>query len=165
MFCDHCGAELSRNAAACSACGRPAAAFRALPPIAALDNLRGQWVTYSRIRLYGGLLFTVQVLAWLHMVVSHLQDWESAGGAAPHSDPFGAVFGMVFFIGILGIVWGILGYVGTRALKQDTPSGRQLASVMAVIALLDVPFGTVLSILVLRAIARVNALPLAKIPQ
>jgi len=68
----------------------------------------------------------------------------------------------VFFCGILGIVWGIVGMVGTRGLAQETPAGRDLARLMATIALLDVPFGTVLSIFVLRGIARVNALPGAK---
>lgn len=157
MFCDYCGAELRRNSAACLECGRPAAAFRPLPPVAALDNLRGQWVAYSRIRLYGGFLLTLQILGWLHLVFSHPREWDSAGRAAPHVFPFDAAFAVVFFVGILGIVWGIVGYVGTRGLAKDTPSGRQLASVMATIALLDLPFGTVLSIFVLRAIARVNA--------
>jgi hypothetical protein len=157
MFCDHCGAELKRKSAACPECGRATAGFRVLPPIAALENLRGQWVTYSRIRLYGGLLFTVQILGWLHLVFSHPRNWESAGDAARHPFPFDAVFAMVFFVGILGIVWGIVGFVGTRGLAQETSSGRKLASVMATIALLDVPFGTVLSIFVLRAIARANS--------
>lgn len=157
MFCDHCGTELPRNAAACLQCGRPITAFRVLPPIAALDNLRGQWVAYSRIRLYGGFLFTLQILGWLRLVFSHPGELDFAGRAAPHAFPFDAAFAVIFFVGILGIVWGIVGFVGTRALARDTTSGRHLASVMAAIALLDVPFGTILSIFVLRAIARVNA--------
>ena len=164
MFCDHCGAELARNAAACLQCSRPAPGFRSLPPQAALDNLRSQWVAYSRIRLYAALLFSVQIVAWLHLVLSSLQSSSSSGRPSPQLFPFDVLFFLVFYVGILGIVWGIVGYVGTNALAQDTPSGRQLASLMAALALLDVPFGSVLSFFILRAIARVNAQPPAKTP-
>jgi hypothetical protein len=160
MFCDHCGAALPRRGAPCPECGRRADAFRALPPAAALENLRGQWVAYSRIRLYGGLLLSLQILAWLDAALSPVRGFNPPGGGAglPSHIPFHVGFAVVFFCGILGIVWGIVGMVGTRGLAQETPAGRELARLMATIALLDVPFGTVLSIFVLRGIARVNAM-------
>jgi hypothetical protein len=166
MFCDQCGTELPRRGAPCPECGRRAAGFRALPAAAALENLRGQWVTYSRIRMYGGLLITVQILGWLHLVYSPLRrvnpSGDAAGASLHEGVPLPIVFAVVFCFGILGIVWGIVGFVGARGLAQETPAGRELAALMATIALLDVPFGTVLSILVLRGIARVNDLPAGK---
>ena len=166
MVCDQCGTALPRRGAPCPECGRRAEAFRALPPVAALENLRGQWVAYSRIRLYGGLLLSLQILAWLEAILSPLQGFNPPGGGAGQAShsviPFHVGFAVVFFCGILGIVWGIVGMVGTRGLAQETTAGRDLARLMATIALLDVPFGTVLSIFVLRGIAQVNALPGAK---
>jgi hypothetical protein len=163
MFCDQCGTEMSRRAAACPECGRRPASFRALPAEAALENLRGQWVAYSRIRMYGGLLISVQILGWLHLIFAPLRGFNPAGseaGRVAHFDiPLYVGLVVVFFFGILGIVWGIVGFVGTRGLAQGTQAGRPLATTMATIAMLDVPFGTVMSIFVLRGISRVNALP------
>ncbi len=163
MFCDHCGTELPRGGVPCPGCGRRSAGFRALPPVAALENLRGQWVAYARVRMYGGLLLSLQIWGWLEATLSSARGFNPPGGgpgSASHSVvPLHLTVAVVFFCGILGIVWGIVGAVGTRGLAQETPAGRELARRMATIALLDVPFGTVLSIILLRAIARVNALP------
>ncbi len=166
MFCDHCGTELPARGAPCPGCGRRATGFRALPPAAALENLRGQWLAYSRVRMYGGLLLSLQIWGWLEATLSSAHGFNPPGGGAGQSShsvvPLHVTIAVVFFCGILGIVWGIVGAVGTRGLAQDTPAGRELARRMATIALLDVPFGTVLSIILLRAIARVNSLPGAK---
>lgn len=166
MFCDHCGTELPARGASCPECGRRAAGFRALPPVAALENLRGQWVSYARVRMYGGLLLSLQIWGWLEATLSPARGFNPPGGGAGQAPlsvvPLHLTIAVVFFCGILGIVWGIVGAVGTRGLAQNTPAGRELARRMATIALLDVPFGTVLSIFVLRGIARVNALPAAK---
>jgi hypothetical protein len=161
MFCDQCGAEVPRRGAPCPECGRRSAGFRALPPAAALENLRGQWVTYARVRMYGGLLLSLQIVGWLRATFPPIQEFNPPGGGAGHAShvPLDLSIIVVFFFGVLGIVWGIVGIVGTRALAQETRAGRDLARLMATIALLDVPFGTVLSILLLRGIARVNALP------
>jgi hypothetical protein len=161
MFCDQCGTALPRRGAPCPECGRRAAGFRALPPVAALENLRGQWVTYARVRMYGGLFIAFQILISLQLTLSPARGFNPPGGEAGSAShvPFDLSIAVFIFFGVLGVVWGIVGIVGTRALAQETRAGRDLARLMAAIALLDLPFGTVLSILVLRAIARVNALP------
>jgi hypothetical protein len=113
--------------------------------------------------MYGGLLLSLQMWGWLEAVLSSPRGFNPpGGGAGPASHsvvPLHVTVAIVFFLGVLGIVWGVVGMVGTRALAQETRAGRDLARLMATIALLDVPFGTVLSIILLRAIARVNALP------
>lgn len=164
MFCDYCGVEIDRKASACPECGRRMAPFRALPPVAALENHRSQWVAYSRIRLYGGLLLSLHLLGWLYLIGSAMEQVNRAGRGRPLENPipFDFGFGVLFFIGFLGIVWAIVGFIGARAIAEETPAGRQRASLMAAILLLDVPFGTVLGIVILRAIARVNELQAAK---
>ena len=158
MFCDRCGAEINRTAAACLECGHRTIPYRALPPAAALENLCRQWVAYCRIRLYGGLLLTVQLLAWLHLLDAQLEPLRSGGNARGlhPPDPRSAALAVMFLVGILGIFWAILGFIGTRGLTEGSAAGRRRASLVAAITLLDVPFGTVLAILLLRAIARVN---------
>jgi hypothetical protein len=160
MFCDYCGAELSPNAAACLECGRRTAPFRALPPADAVENLRRQWITYCRVRLYGGLLLTLQILGWLHMIDSRMKLLNARangrGELFEHPAMLNVALAVLFFVGILGIVWAIVGFAGTRGLAQRSAAGRRRASLMAALTLLDVPFGTVLAILVLRAIARVD---------
>ncbi|HKM90368.1 MAG TPA: hypothetical protein VJX29_07130 [Candidatus Acidoferrales bacterium] len=137
-----------------------------MPPAAALENLRGQWVAYARVRMYGGLLLSLQIWGWLEAALSSARGFNPPGGGAASAShsvvPLHVTVAVVFFCGILGIVWGIVGSVGARGLAQGTPVGRELARRMATIALLDVPFGTVLSIFLLRGIARVNALPAPK---
>lgn len=163
MFCDSCGAEFNRKAGACPVCGWRPAPFQALPPAAALENLRKQWVTYCRVRLYGGLLLTLQILGWLYMIDAEMQRVNARvstrGQPMRHAEPLNFAMGMLCFVGILGIVWATLGFMGTRALAEESAAGRRRAAILATILLLDVPFGTVLSILLLRAIARVDALP------
>src|SRR5208282_4231467 len=130
MFCDHCGTELPARGAPCPACGRRAAGFRALPPAAALENLRGQWVAYARVRMYGGLLLSLQIWGWLEAALSSARGFNPPGGGAASAShsvvPLHVTVAVVFFCGILGIVWGIVGSVGARGLAQGTPVGGEL---------------------------------------
>jgi len=163
MFCDYCGAELTRGTAACISCGRAPARYRALPPALALENLRRQWISYCRVRLYGGLLITLQILGWLYALDSERRaiDRGEIRRGAPLHDPglLKIALAVLFFVAVLGIVWAIVGFIGARALAENSTAGRRLASLMATVLLLDVPFGTVFAILVLRAIARIEASP------
>jgi zinc-ribbon domain len=151
MFCDHCGASITAGQNFCSQCGKQLVAevhphvqepgFRparaALPPFA------------TRVERH------TRILAILWLAVSIFFGvipafWFFFGSSiAMHFIPFPMRAFLLPIAGIIGALLaagGVAGIVAGWGLLKYRPWARVLALVLGVIALVRIPFGTVLGI-------------------
>lgn len=136
MYCVRCGAQLEESQPFCPACGTPVRG--AVPLMPSAGRLAGHirllgilWVAISTFRLIPGLF----LIALFH---------EGAGFLPPEVPSF--VHGLLQAVGTLLIVGALLGLAAGVGLLQRQSWGRMLAIVLAVISLVDMPFGTALGI-------------------
>ena len=153
MFCSRCNASMPSEAAFCPACGTPVSAafggsrFQAPPPVPPLrlspDASPSFAATAPRRPLLITLLAVIQFLGGgLTLIGAIFGVIGLLGGDAPDR-----VVALAFCIvlGVIGVLSVLTGY-GLWALK---PFGRSLQLVLAVIGLLAIPLGTVVSLLIL----------------
>lgn len=158
MFCSGCGQALVPGQAFCAQCGRPAAVV--MPPVPGLqyqiESYAGKvrtlsifWFVYAGLSLLLGLAGLVFARAFL---AGGLGQWMH--GPRPPTFLGPMFLGPVF----IHLAWMFLmlriGLVGAAAwgLMERTPWGRILAIVVAILSLIQFPFGTALGIWTLAAL-------------
>jgi len=135
MFCSHCGSEIPTIATYCSGCGKPVGG-QALTPspgrIAGHVRLLGIfWLALSVLRLFPGAVLLLIA--------------KSRPRLFPLEVP-GFVSGVLAMIALFIFVTAIAGILTGWGLLNREPWGRVLALVMAMVNLMEVPFGTALGI-------------------
>jgi zinc-ribbon domain len=136
MFCDRCGTQVPDQARFCPSCGKAfgSPVTPALPPTGRVARhvrlLAIFWLILSLFRLIPGVV---------------LMGISGAGRAYIPGVPF-FVHGLLSGLGFMFLAGAILGAAAGWGLLQREPWARMLAIVMAVLNLLDPPFGTALGI-------------------
>jgi len=134
MFCDRCGTNLPEGAGFCPNCAKPVGATPLVPAhsrVAGHVRLLGIfWVALSAFRLIPGLA--------LLMVFGRNPDF-------PPGVPY-VVHGLLSGIGWLFLAAASIGLITGWGLLRREPWARTLAIIIALVSLLDMPFGTALGI-------------------
>jgi len=134
MYCNRCGSPLQSNQSTCAQCG---SVVIAPPPFSRVEQHRRLlgvlWLAYSAFHLIGGVV----LMAVAHTIFG---PYGPASGAPPWLRPF------LSFIAVLILVKGGAGLLGGYGLLQRLSWARVLTLVIAFIALLNIPLGTVLGI-------------------
>ena len=129
MSCARCGADVVVATAFCAGCG---ATGQSIKP--AVTSTR-PWIL-AMIAVLDFVAAAICLPAGVFMFVN-----------AGASDPAGQ--GIALFLGIAAVALGALGLVSGLAVWTLRPHGRTLQIVLAVIGLLAIPVGTVVSALIL----------------
>lgn len=136
MYCNHCGKELQPNATFCGECGESAGSA---PPTLAQDrltrhlNLLGVlWITLSSMRLLGG------------GVILLVAGFIPIGGS--EASIRNLIYMLVLFLGGAIVALAVAGGLAGWGLMQRITWARSLALTVAFLSLLEVPFGTALSV-------------------
>lgn len=140
MFCDACGAGLQTGQAFCPKCGKEVrVGFSVAYPRP--DRVREHvrlvgilWLAYSAFHVVGGMVLSILA----RTIFSH--NGHSAGPG-----PF-FLHSLFAFLGLLLLAKALLGVIAGWGLLQRESWGRVLVLILAFIALLDPPLGTVLGI-------------------
>lgn len=158
MYCNQCGAKVEDQAAFCGVCGKSTgvSAGSAAPPRAAAPNpAYGIAQSAQRIEshrtllgvlwiLYGvlGIVPSLFLLGFSHFALPFM------GGAMPphilHMWPF--LSGFVGLIGAVSLVLAVAHLAAGIGILQRQNWARMLALIVAFLALIHVPFGTLLGI-------------------
>jgi len=141
MFCDRCGAAIQTDQSFCSQCGKElAGGFVSFPRRNRVQEhvrlLGILWLALSAMNVLGGVI--LYILA--NTLFVHLPEISGERAATAWLHPFLA------FIAILIFVKGAAGFLAGWGLLQREPWARMLSIVLALLALLNVPFGTALGI-------------------
>lgn len=131
MYCDRCGAQLEENANFCRVCGH---SIGGAPAPLARGSAEGH------LRLAGILWIAISALRLLPAVFL----LAMVGNMRTHIPPM--VLGWFPLIGLFFLAAAGLGFAAGWGLLERRPWARTLAIVLAVLALLDLPFGTALGI-------------------
>ncbi len=141
MFCDRCGAAIQTDQSFCSRCGKELAGgvvgFPRQNRVQEHVRLLGiLWLALSAMNVLGGaiLFFLANTL------FVHLPEISGERAATAWLHPF------LSFIGILIFVKGAAGFLAGWGLLQRESWARMLSIVLALLALLNIPFGTALGI-------------------
>ena len=135
MFCSHCGTEIPGTAVYCSGCGKSVAGIALTPSpgrISGHVRLLGIfWLALSILRLFPGAILLLLAKSRPRIFPPDFPAF--AAGI------FAMVAVFIFVTAIAGILtgWGLL---------NREPWARMLAIVMAVVNLMELPFGTALGI-------------------
>lgn len=157
MYCNQCGTRLDDQATVCGVCGKPTglAAASAAPPRPAIDPAGGVSLSAQRIETHRTVLGVLWILWGLLGIVpslfllgfSHFAlPWMGAG-MPPHMMHLWPV--MSGFMGVIGGLMLALTVAHLAAgigILQRQSWARMLALIVAFLALIHVPFGTVLGI-------------------
>jgi len=141
MFCDRCGAAVQTDQSYCSRCGKElAGGVVSLPRRNRVQEhvrlLGILWLALSAMNVLGGVI--LYVLA--NTLFVHLPEISGERAATAWLHPFLSVIAMLIF------VKGAAGFLAGWGLLQREPWARMLSIVLALLALLNVPFGTALGI-------------------
>jgi len=140
MFCNACGKELQSGQQYCSSCGQPVGVApipRSINRVAHHVQLVGIfWVVYALLELMGGIVLFILALT----IFSPLRRMEEIGPAAGFLQP------LFIAIGIFLLIKAAAGLAAGVGLIQRQPWARILAIVLAIIVLLNIPFGTALGV-------------------
>lgn len=135
MFCNNCGNELQPNQAICPRCSVPVA---------------GRYVQRSRIETH----LTVLGILWIAYGVMHaagacalffVRNFIFGGVWTPPDAPF-FVGGILHAVAIILLVTGIIGLAAGIGLMRAELWARPLIIALAILSLLNAPFGTALGI-------------------
>lgn len=152
MFCSGCGQPLTPGQAFCAHCGRPAA--QAVPPVPGLPYLLESYAGKVRLLsifwfIYAGLMLLVGFagMAFMHSMFSGgFGPWAHGPWAHGHIPPsfFGPAW--IHFALLILTVRAALTLIAAWGLMQHEQWGRILAIIVAILSLLNFPFGTALGI-------------------
>jgi hypothetical protein len=157
MFCDRCGTPFQAGARYCNSCGKQLTgaqvAGAAVPGARVAGDgrvkrnitlLAGLWMAYGVLRL--------MELGWLTIFHRLLLGW-GWGWIGPADWPFGGKFGLspliwggMLMSGIFLALFGALYLLVAWGLLERQPWARILGIVLALLALIRIPFGTALGI-------------------
>ena len=135
MFCDGCGTQLRESQSFCPTCGKAAGTVPLMPArsrIAGHLRLLGIfWIAISALRVFIGLILWSVSRYGLQFIPPDVPAFAHA--------ILRVVGGSLIATGVLGLVtgWGLL---------ERQPWARVLAIVLAIIFLIDMPFGTALGV-------------------
>ncbi|MGA8149529.1 MAG: zinc ribbon domain-containing protein [Terriglobales bacterium] len=141
MFCDRCGAAVQADQSFCGKCGRELAGGGiGLPRRSRVQEhvrlLGILWLAFSAMNAVGGVVLFILA----NTLFVHLGEMGGPQGASTWLHPF------LSFIGILVFVKGAAGFLAGWGLLQRESWARMLTIVLALVALISVPFGTALGI-------------------
>ena len=141
MFCDRCGAAVQTDQSFCSRCGKEltggVVSFPRRSRVQEHVRLLGiLWLALSAMNVLGGVI--LYVLA--NTLFVHLPEMSGERAATAWLHPF------LSFIAILIFVKGAAGFLAGWGLLQRESWARMLSIVLALLALLNIPFGTALGI-------------------
>jgi hypothetical protein len=141
MFCDACGSRLEPTQRFCPNCGKPVGVVTAGPVSVAPPAPQGR--VGSHVRLLGILWLASAVI---HMIPGFfLVAFFRHGMILPPDAPV-FVNGLMHFIGLTFLGGAILSLMAGWGLLERQPWARMLAIVLAVLHLINVPFGTALGV-------------------
>ena len=134
MYCNHCGAQFQEGQVFCASCGT---AIQQAPPGGRPDltqhigRLGVLWIAFSVWRLIGaGAIF-----AFGHFLIGRVLRFHGPAHLVP---------AIVSAVGIFLLAGALAGLAAGWGLLERETWARPLALVLAVLALLDLPFGTAL---------------------
>ena len=134
MFCNHCGTQFQEGQVFCASCGK---SIQPLPPRRHRDltqhigRLGVLWIVFSIWRLIGaGAIFTVG-----HFFIGRVLRFHGPAQFVP---------AIVSAVGIFLLAGSLVGLAAGWGLLQRETWARPLALVLAVLSILDLPFGTAL---------------------
>jgi len=139
MFCDSCGAALQAGQGYCTRCGK-----QVIGPVVAGSGRVARhthllgilWIAYSALSLLGGVVL---------LIISHTV-FGPFGFPRAHGGPPLFIRPLLSAIGFLLLVKSAAGIAAGLGLLQRQDWGRVLSIVLAVISLINLPFGTALGI-------------------
>jgi hypothetical protein len=140
MFCDACGATLQTEQAFCPKCGkevRPGFSVAYPRPDRVREHVRLLgilWLAYSAFHIVGGMVLSI-------LAQTIFSRNAHSGGPGPFF-----LHSLFAFLGLMLLTKALLGFIAGWGLLQREPWARILVLVLAFIALLDPPLGTVLGI-------------------
>jgi len=159
MYCNQCGTRLPENAAVCSVCGKTLAAATApvAPPPAAGPSMAAAGLAQSaqRIESHRTVLGVLWILwgllgvppALFLLGFSHFGLPMIGAGMPPQlMRMWPALSGVVGFLGGLALIVTLAHLAAGIGLLQRQSWARMLALVLGFLALLHIPFGTLLGI-------------------
>ncbi len=143
MYCDHCGTKLNETESYCPTCSKPAI-VPLMPPartrVAGHVRLLGiLWLAISALRLIPGL--------FLMALFRHRGTLEFL----PPDVPF-FVNNIMRLLGVMLLGSAAVGILAGWGLLERQPWARMLSIVLAVVNLIDLPFGTALGVYTLWAL-------------
>ena len=141
MFCDRCGAVIQTGQSFCGRCGKELAggvvSFPRRSRVQEHVRLLGiLWLALSAMNVLGGVI----LFFLANTLFVHLPEISGERAATAWLHPFLA------FIAILIFVKGAAGFLAGWGLLQRESWARMLSIVLALLALLNIPFGTALGI-------------------
>lgn len=154
MYCDHCGSSLNPTSRFCSSCGKPvvpAPSLSATPrPVQTEDRVRRHANLLAILWLANGALRLTAIFGFYGISHYFMRPsfgpawfWASSFWHGPAWESILLVLG-VFGISHLILAWGLF---------DRQPWARMLGLVLGILALLRIPFGTVLGIYTLWVLA------------
>jgi zinc ribbon protein len=161
MFCDRCGTPLASGAQFCTSCGKSVAPG-AIPPAASgvtpapQRRVRQHIHLLATLWLVNGVLRLIAV-SWF-MLFGRMFFPGLRGWMGPIVWPFGRGWGLglpggFFSLGIFLGFFGLLHLALAWGLFERQPWARILGLVLGILALLRIPFGTMLGIYTLWVLA------------
>jgi len=141
MFCDHCGAQLQPADSRCVRCGKTVVGAAELRRSRVREHVRLLgilWMAYASLHLLAGV-FVIVVAKLLFGGLIHFPE-----GPPPEITIW--LRPLVSFVGWLILAKAAACFIAGWGLLQREDWARTLALVIAFIALLNVPLGTVLGI-------------------
>ncbi len=136
MFCNYCGAALSKPFQFCSACGRPVGNAPMMP---VQSRIAGH------LRLLGILWIAISAGFRLIPGVALLAIFRPENRFFPHEVPT-FVFDLLQTIGWVFVGIAVIGIAAGWGLLEKQPWARMLAIALRCFSLVEPPFGTALGI-------------------
>jgi len=141
MFCDQCGEKLQANQRFCSGCGREVVGVvpgyphrsRVQEHVRLLAIL---WFALSALNALGGVVLIILA----NTLFLHLHDFGAPEAPTAFLNP------LLTFVGVFVVAKAAAGFAAGYGLLQREPWARVLALILAFLGLINVPFGTALSV-------------------
>ncbi len=151
MYCNSCGSPIGTDQAACSRCGSSITGARAA--VAARTRVAGN------VQLVAIFWFVYAIISGLIPMIVMLALSGAITGILRHEEPIARILapGLFMLLAILFLVHTIISFVAGWGLYKLRPWGRTLALVVAFLALIHPPFGTLLGVYTLVVLLPVAA--------
>ena len=133
MYCNSCGGPVDANQAACPRCGKVVGQPQVSRVVQHIKMLGILWIAYAVLHGLGGM-----VLLIVANTIFGSDNYSGSHAAFLH--PLLRVISMFLFVKALGSLIAGIG------LMERQEWARTLSLVMAVIALISVPFGTAIGV-------------------